>query len=148
MVLSWILLQNGENQAISVQRLKQKKKHLLLCVFIILDVNRPTTSLIIENFFLSRLVSGNFGNYIPSKLGTNEDAFLGEYGVSRSSNIVKTAKRSVDKTDEDETPPTMDTNVPWSEETTPDLLFWVPKSLKIFFICVRAQRCLFSEKCM
>lgn len=66
------------------------------------------------------LVSGNFGNYIPSKLGMNEDAFLGDYGVSRS-NIIKTIKCTIDKNEEDI--PTIDTNVPWSEETTPDLLF-------------------------
>lgn len=66
-------------------------------------------------------VSGKFGNYIPSKLGTNEEAFLGEYGVSRSN--VKTVKLSVDKTHEDADKSVIDTNVPWSEETTPDLLF-------------------------
>lgn len=65
-------------------------------------------------------VSGKFGNYIPSKLGTNEEAFLGEYGVSKS-NIVKTAKTPVNKHEEDTS--VIDTNVPWSEETTPDLLF-------------------------
>ncbi|CAH1720560.1 unnamed protein product [Aphis gossypii] len=60
-----------------------------------------------------------FGNYIPSKLGTNEEAFLGEYGVSRSN--IKPVKRAVDKNEEDMS--VMDTYVPWSEETTPDLLF-------------------------
>lgn len=65
------------------------------------------------------VISGKFGNYIPSKLGTNEEAFLGDYGVS---NIIKPVKRTVDKHDEDDTT-VMDTNVPWSEETTPDLLF-------------------------
>lgn len=66
-------------------------------------------------------VPGKFGNYIPSKLGTNEEAFLGEYGVSRSN--VKTVKLSVDKNHEDTDMSVIDTNVPWSEETTPDLLF-------------------------
>jgi len=60
-----------------------------------------------------------FGNYIPSKLGTNEEAFLGEYGVSRSN--IKTLKSTVDKNEENMS--VIDTNVPWSEETTPDLLF-------------------------
>lgn len=50
----------------------------------------------------------------------NEDAFLGDYGVSRS-NAMKTVKCTVDKNEE---MPMIDTtNVPWSEETTPDLLF-------------------------
>jgi len=52
-------------------------------------------------------------------LGPNEEAFLGEYGVSRSN--MKPVKRAVDKNEEDMS--VMDTYVPWSEETTPDLLF-------------------------
>ncbi|XP_050521542.1 uncharacterized protein LOC126894520 [Daktulosphaira vitifoliae] len=64
----------------------------------------------------------SFGNYTPSKLGTTEEAFLGEYGVSRS-NVIKNVKRT-DKNDESMTDNSVvDTNVPWSEETTPDLLF-------------------------
>lgn len=65
---------------------------------------------------------GKFGNYIPSKLGVNEEAFLGDYGVS---NIAKPVKqRPADKTNEDaNVTAVIDANVPWSEETTPDLLF-------------------------
>lgn len=75
----------------------------------------------IKHYCVSFAVSGKFGNYIPSKLGTNEEAFLGEYGISRSN--VKSVKLSVDKNHEDADKSVIDTNVPWSEETTPDLLF-------------------------
>lgn len=57
-------------------------------------------------------------------MGADEEAFLGEYGVSRSANVQKTATKRADKTEENVTDLSMmDTNVPWSEETTPDLLF-------------------------
>ncbi|XP_050441759.1 ras guanine nucleotide exchange factor P-like [Adelges cooleyi] len=65
----------------------------------------------------------SFGSYTPCKLGTTEEAFLGEYGVSRN-NVIRNVKR-VDKNDETTTTDqsAIDSNVPWSEETTPDLLF-------------------------
>lgn len=86
------------------------------------------------------VISGKFGNYIPSKLGSNEEAFLGEYGISRS-NIIKTVKSTVEKQEEDKS--VIDTNVPWSEETTPDLLFWVP-NLNYCYVC--AQWCFFQAE--
>lgn len=96
--------------AISSNRHSQYfNSHFLRCLFL-------------NIYFNCFFFSGNFGNYIPSKLGTNEEAFLGDYGVSRG-NIMKTVKRTVDKNEEDTNMSVIDMNVPWSEETTPDLLF-------------------------
>jgi hypothetical protein len=37
----------------------------------------------------------------------------------------------------------IDTNVPWSEETTPDLLFWVPNFY--IFLCTSSLWCFFEQ---